>query len=175
MIMKKTYILSAFLMILLLLTGCIQKNYDLNTGYKYLKEGNLDLSGKIFEFIINNSSNTMDVSLSHRGLGWVYFLQENFTASLMHFRNCDDSSETYIGIVLNYIKMENTEEAINISKEIEMEVFPIEYLPDPLTKEEFCKLISILCIYENNMDDFDYFIKYITDTEFLQELADFLR
>jgi hypothetical protein len=173
--MKKKYILSTFLMIFLLLTGCIQKNYDLNTGYKYLKEGNLDLSGKIFEFIINNSSNTVDVSLSHRGLGWVRFLQNNFTASLMHFRNCDNSFETYIGIILNYIKMENTEEAINMSREIELEVFPIEYLPDPLTKEEFCKLIAVLCIYENKMDTFGYFIEYITDTKFLLELTDFLR
>ena len=162
-------------MIFLLLTGCIQKNYDLNTGYKYLKEGNLDLSGKIFEFIINNSSNTMDVSLSHRGLGWVCFLKNNFPASLMHFRNCDDSSETYIGIILNYIRMENTEEAINMSMEIEMEIFPMEYLPDPLTREEFCKLISALCIYENNMDAFYYFIEYIIDTEFLLELTDFLK
>ncbi|MDK2950924.1 MAG: hypothetical protein PWQ77_589 [Kosmotogales bacterium] len=173
--MKKIYILSTFLMIFLLLTGCIQKNYDLNTGYRYLKEGKLDLSGKIFEFIINNSSNTMDVSLSHRGLGWVHFLQNNFATSLMHFRNCDDSSETYIGIILNYIRIDNTEEAINMSREIEMEVFPIEYLPDPLTKEEFCKLISVLCIYENKMDAFYYFIEYISDTEFLLELTDFLR
>ncbi len=171
---KVSFLIIFALLIVLILTGCFQKELNIEKGLNYLREGNLERAKEIFNFIINYSNVEEDKTISKNSLGWIYFLEDNFFNALLYFNECSEYPHAKIGKILVFSKTGSINEALYLAEGVTSDYFPVEYLPDTLYEEEFIKLLLFLSIKEGEEEDIKKYLNLIDDDSFKENVELFI-
>ena len=171
---KVSFLIIFALLIVLILTGCFQKELNIEKGLNYLREGNLERAKEIFNFIINYSNVEEDKTISKNSLGWIYFLEDNFFNALLYFNECSEYPHAKIGKILVFSKTGSINEALYLAEGVTSDYFPVEYLPDTLYEEEFIKLLLFLSIKEGEEEEIKKYLNLIDDDSFKENVELFI-
>ncbi|MDI3524202.1 MULTISPECIES: tetratricopeptide repeat protein [unclassified Kosmotoga] len=175
-IVKKT-VLSVVTLLLLLLavTSCVKIDEALSSGFDYLRLGDYDNAISKFNKVLFFSSDKQKEALAYEGMGWAYYMKGFFgTSESNFFRSLEiipSNSKAKAGLVLVNVRKGNWDEALGHGEFIVDETeFQIDYLPDPLGREELLKLLAIASIHAHDDAAYSTYTGMITDQDFLDRL-----
>ncbi|MFO7883049.1 MAG: hypothetical protein R6U52_10995 [Kosmotogaceae bacterium] len=167
----KQYITFALLIMIAVFTlvSCVPSYKPLEKGFDNLEEDNIDEAIDNFNFIIKGVLSSPEKKiLAYEGRGWAYYLKGMIDEAEADFRNAGDSSKAKTGLSLIYLCKNNLNDSLDTGMFIldEQNEIIVEYLQDPLTKQEFLKTLALsaLLIDSNKYDDI---ISEINDENFI--------
>ncbi|AKI97070.1 tetratricopeptide repeat protein [Kosmotoga pacifica] len=176
--MKKRYgqiILLFFLAFFL--QACIPSAADrLQEGFNHLKAGEITSAREAFISAANFSSNATTKALAREGLGWCYYLEGNFPFAETYFSQAvatsPDKKEVLAGLSLTKAKIGKLSESVNNGLFIlsTTDDILVDYLPDPLEREEFLKFLTVVSLISGSAD-YEELKGEISDTGFLNKLV----
>lgn len=157
--MKLHVILALLIMIAVFaLVSCVPSYKPLEKGFNKLSTNNIDEAIDNFNYVIDGSFISDEKkSLAYEGRGWAYYLKGMNEKAEKDFLMASDSSEAKIGLSLVHLCENNLNESLNIGLFIleKQNKTIVDYLPDPLTRQEFLKTLALssLLIDSNNFSD----------------------
>ncbi len=146
------------------LVSCVPSYKPLEKGFDKLSVNNIDEAIDNFSYVIDGFfiSNEKK-SLAYEGRGWAYYLKGMNEKAEEDFLMASDSSEAKTGLSLVYLCENNLNESLNIGLFIleKQNETIVDYLPDPLTRQEFLKTLALssLLTESNNFSDILYEIE----------------
>ncbi|WP_158303000.1 tetratricopeptide repeat protein [Kosmotoga olearia] len=174
--MKKT-VLSVVTLLLLLLavTSCVKIDEALTSGFDYLKLGDYNSAISKFNKVLLFSNDEQKEALAREGIGWAYYMKDFLSTSennfLLSLEMVPSNANVKAGLVLVNIRKGNWDEALGHGEFIVDETeFQIDYLPDPLGREELLKLLAIASIHAHDDAAYSTYTGMITDQDFVDRL-----
>ena len=154
------------------LVSCVPSYKPLDKGFDSLKENNIEEAIDNFSYIIEGLfSGPEKKAGAYEGRGWAYYLKGMNDKAEADFLKAGDSIEAKTGLSLVYLSMEKLNDSINTGIFIldEQNEIIVDYLPDPLTKQEFIKTLALssLLIDSNHYSDI---INEINDANFIDRI-----
>ncbi len=154
------------------LVSCAPSYKSLGKGFDSLTADNPDEAIDNFNYVIDSlPSSSKKKSLAYEGRGWAYYLKGMNDKAEADFLKAGDSIEAKTGLSLVYLSMEKLNDSINTGIFIldEQNEIIVDYLPDPLTKQEFIKTLALssLLIDSNHYSDI---INEINDANFIDRI-----
>lgn len=154
------------------LVSCAPSYKSLGKGFDSLSADNPDEAIDNFNYVIDSlPSSSKKKSLAYEGRGWAYYLKGMNDKAEADFLKAGDSIEAKTGLSLVYLSMEKLNDSINTGIFIldEQNEIIVDYLPDPLTRQEFIKTLALSSLLIDSIHYSDI-INEINDANFIDRI-----
>jgi tetratricopeptide (TPR) repeat protein len=154
------------------LVSCAPSYKSLGKGFDSLTADNPDEAIDNFNYVIDSlPSSSKKKSLAYEGRGWAYYLKGMNDKAEADFLKAGDSIEAKTGLSLVYLSMEKLNDSINTGIFIldEQNEIIVDYLPDPLTRQEFIKTLALSSLLIDSIHYSDI-INEINDANFIDRI-----
>ncbi|OAA31446.1 hypothetical protein AT15_08100 [Kosmotoga arenicorallina S304] len=177
--MKKRYISKIILLFFIgfFLQACVPSIPDrVQTGFEHLKSGEVSLAKEEFNKVLNLSYNPMKKALASEGLGWCYYLEQNFTLARFYFSQAKETyptkKEILSGLALAQTQLGEFSSSVDIGLFLlsSADDVLVDYLPDTLYKEELLKVLVLAALISSS-SYYEDFKALVSDADFLNKLG----
>jgi hypothetical protein len=158
------------------LVSCAPSYKSLGKGFDSLTADSLDEAIDNFNYVIDSlPSSSKKKSLAYEGRGWAYYLKGMNNKAEADFLKAGDSIEAKTGLSLVYLCTKNPNASLDTGIFILDEQYEdeqneiVDYLPDPLTKQEFLKTLALSSLLINS-NQYSDIINEIDDAIFIDRI-----
>jgi len=143
----KRYLTFALLLIIAVfaLVSCPSSYRPLEKGFDKLSTNNIDEAIDNFSYVIDGPLiNPEKKLIAYEGRGWAYYLKGMINKAEEDFQRAGDSKEKKAGLSLVYMSKNELNDSLSTGLFVlnEQEEKIVDYIPDPLTRQEFLKTLA---------------------------------
>jgi tetratricopeptide (TPR) repeat protein len=154
------------------LVSCAPSYKSLGKGFDSLTADNPDEAIDNFNYVIDSlPSSSKKKSLAYEGRGWAYYLKGMNDEAEADFLKAGDSIEAKTGLSLVYLCTKNLNDSLDAGMFIldEQDEIIVEYLRDPLTRQEFLKTLAFSAFLVDS-NKYENIIAEINDKNFIARI-----